>query len=74
MEDNTRFDECQEFSEFVQVSNVSGVVGYPFTAIQIGVATDHRHWPASRILQQSVDNVKSDEPTPVNDQCGTKSS
>ena len=40
VEDDARLDDCQKFSDLIQVANVTCVIGYRFTAIQIGVATN----------------------------------
>ena len=40
VEDNARLDVCQKFSDLIQVAKVTCAIGYRFTAIQIGVATD----------------------------------
>ena len=63
----------KKFADLVDVAKVSCVIGCPFAAIRIGVATDHRHWPAGRIIKQSVDNVEAYESTSADDDCWTKS-
>ena len=34
--DNARLDDCQKFSDLIQVADITYVIGYRFTAIQIG--------------------------------------
>ncbi len=68
MENQARFDICQNFAHIVDAGDIPRVIGHVFTAIEVGITAEHRDGTTPGDFQQMLNNVKPHKATSTDDE------